>query len=74
MDKYKDYVARTQEERILLDMLCAIEKIAHQNDVNEMFDDTQLIEQKVVEEIIKDVKNETKQSQKRGRKKKEGDA
>lgn len=71
MDKYKDYVARTQEERILLDILYSLEKIANNYQATDIYDDAQIVEEKIIDEIIKDVKKNTKSKSKS--KKKKGD-
>jgi len=71
MNKYKDYIARTQEERILLDILYYLEKIANNYQATDIYDDAQIVEEKIIDEIIKDVKKNTKSKSKS--KKKKGD-
>ena len=65
MEKYKDYVARTQQDRIALDTLVALEQILEL--LKPKYNDEQIVTDKVVEQIKVEV------TQKKPRKKNGGD-
>jgi hypothetical protein len=65
MEKYKDYIARTQQDRIALDTLFALEKILvilENPDKPVQYNDEQIVAQEVVEQIKTEVKKTRKKN------------
>lgn len=51
MDKYKDYIARTQSDRIALDTLATLDKILVILEKQIKYNDEQMVTQEVVDTI-----------------------
>lgn len=63
MDRYKDYIARTQQDRIQLDTLYALEKILiilDNPDKPVKYNDEQIVPDKTVEKIVETTQKKTR--------------
>jgi hypothetical protein len=66
MNKYKDYIARTQQDRIMLDILIALEEIQKTLKCVPKYNDEQIVTNTIIEQINEEVTSKRKRTKKSG--------